>query len=76
MLKFGARTHDGIKVADLRALATERRDLLPFADPKVNPGAWKWKEDELAVEPWPVRVVPMTVREARVAFLMKFEELS
>lgn len=64
-----------VKRADLEALATERRDLLPFADPKLNPEAWKWKEDELAVRAWPEHIVPMSIPQARAAFLARFEEL-
>lgn len=64
-----------LKHADLRALATERRDLLPFADPKINPRAWEWKEDELGVTPWFEHISPMSIPEARAAFLTRFDEL-
>lgn len=65
-----------VKLADLVALATERRDLLPFADPKQAPTAWEWVEDELAVEPHPDRIVPLSPSDARTRFLARFEELT
>jgi uncharacterized protein len=76
--RFGASFYHSniVKHCDLIALATERRDLLPFADPKLNPEAWRWKEDELAVEPWPEKIVPWSIRESRERFLARFDELT
>jgi 5'-deoxynucleotidase YfbR-like HD superfamily hydrolase len=65
-----------IKNADLVALATERRDLLPHADPTQSKGALRWREDELGVLPLtkPIRVMP--VATARALFLVRFQQLT
>ena len=59
-----------VKVADITALVTERRDLCPTAFTQRP-----WVEDEAAVQPAHVRIVPMSPREAETTFLTKYEEI-
>lgn len=56
-----------IKMADLRALATERRDLM-----REPPRKWVFIEN---VAPWHEPIVPMSPDEAQTAFLARLEEL-
>lgn len=57
-----------VKTADLRSLATERRDLMPY-----HPGEW----DTLrGVEPLEQRIVPLEPKAAKRLFLETFRELS
>jgi hypothetical protein len=68
-----------VKKADLLALAWERRDLAPWCVPEINPTAWRWKMDELAVGtvgPEYPPIVPLEWQDARDAFLVRFHELN
>lgn len=56
-----------VKSADLTALATERRDLMPH-----DPIPW---DRSLERRPDPVRVVPHEPRVARAAFMSRFTDL-
>lgn len=58
---------DLIKLADLRALATERRDLM-----SAPPRSWIALEN---VAPWPLKIEPLSPDEAQFAFLVRFDEL-
>lgn len=68
----GLPTHD-VKVADLRALATERRDLL---GPEASP--WNLKVDGKPCEPWDdePRIEPQSPAEAYRKFLDRFDMLT
>lgn len=58
-----------VKQADLRMLATEKRDLMP---PDLDPtDEWKWLPEpyDLVIKPWPARI-------ARDAFLARWAELT
>jgi hypothetical protein len=57
---------DLIKLADLRALATERRDLMSEC-------SRPWAIQNVA--PWPERVEPQPPDVARAAFIARFDEL-
>lgn len=61
--------HPSVKQGDLRALATEKRDLMPKA---VDGLPWECLE---GVEPHPTRVVPLSPHEAKVLFLDRYYEL-
>lgn len=61
-----------IKRADLVALATERRDLLPSALSTVG----EWLEDELGAKPDPREIAPLEWCLARRWFLMRWEEVA
>lgn len=65
--------HAIIKQADMIALATERRDVCPAAYAKRD--EWEWIEDEDGIEPLAQKIVPMTPREARSAFLLRATSL-
>ena len=62
--------HAPIKLADLQALATERRDLL---GPEARP--WNLAVDGKEIEPWPQRIVPWDFETSKRMFLERFEEL-
>jgi hypothetical protein len=70
LARFGleAKLPTAVKVADLIALATEQRDLMPPHD------------DEWAclagIEPLPDKVVPLAARAARDLFLARYAQLS
>ncbi len=57
-----------IKRADLIALATEKRDLMPHSVER-----WAYLDDVRAL---PRRIVPMSPRQAKQAFLKEFELLN
>lgn len=56
-----------VKAADLVALATEQRDLLP------KTSTWKTLQ---GVEPHPNTITPLSPRDARTAFLDRYRELT
>lgn len=70
--RFGAATSmpRPVKVADLRMLATERRDLL---GPEALP--WNLRVDGHQVEPYDWHVRPWTIAESEQTFLSVFHEL-
>lgn len=57
-----------IKNADLVALATEKRDLMPHSVER-----WAYLDDIRAL---PDPIVPMSPREAKLAFLAEYERLA
>ena len=57
-----------IKNADLVALATEKRDLMPHSVER-----WTYLDDIRAL---PAPIVPMSPREAKLAFLDEYERLA
>ena len=67
--RFGlpARLPDCVKQADLIALITERRDLMP-----EHESAWFGGE----IAPLPERIVPLAPEQARSLFLARYAELS
>lgn len=65
---FGYMETMPVKVADVRALVTERRDLLG-GDP---PAGWGLPD----VEPFGRRIEPWSARQAKVEFLARLEELA
>jgi 5'-deoxynucleotidase YfbR-like HD superfamily hydrolase len=67
-LQVGKDVKTEIKRADLRALATERRDLI------VHRG-YRWRLDELGYEPAPDIIRPLFPEQASNLFLDRFEEL-
>lgn len=56
-----------IKAADLIALATEKRDLMPHSVER-----WSYLDDVRAL---PDTIVPMSPRDAKLAFLNEFDRL-
>lgn len=68
-LEVSAADWAAIKQADLRALATEKRDLLP------NESRYRW-QSLVGVLPDGPRIVPMAPAEARMAFMAAFERYS
>jgi hypothetical protein len=68
-LEVSAADWAAIKQADLRALATEKRDLLP------NESRYRW-QSLVGVLPDGPRIVPMDPAEARMAFMAAFERYS
>jgi uncharacterized protein len=60
-----------VKVADLEALATERRDLL---GEEARP--WNIRVDGDPVRPWGETSMPMPTQEGKRAFLRRYEELT
>ncbi len=59
-----------IKLADVIALVTERRDI---GSPDWR--SWGWKEDELGIEPCAVVIKPQSAELARELFMQRFDEL-
>lgn len=59
-----------VKLADLCALATEQRDLMPAHD-----DAWEW-ETIPGVQPSEQSIVPMSPKVAKAFFLMRFKQLT
>ena len=68
--RFGIEITDpvAIKEADLRMLATERRDLMPW-------DGERWTAEEKA-RPWPAVIFPWTSEEAADRWLRRHYELS
>lgn len=65
---FGEEAQEQVRHADLVALATEARDLMPS-------GGRDWAVLQ-GIEPWPHRIeVPLLPKEARRAFLDRFHDL-
>jgi hypothetical protein len=62
-----------IKKADVVALVTERRDLVAIGGSLRDS---RWKEDELGHSPDLRRITSLSPKEARVAFLARFDELT
>jgi uncharacterized protein len=60
-----------VKVADLEALATERRDLL---GEEARP--WNLRVDGDPVRPWAEVMTPMSTQDGKRAFLRRYEELT
>ena len=59
--------HPSVKEADLRALATEKRDLMPAVD--------EWTS-LAGIEPFPEKIVPhLTTEAAKRAFLERYEQI-
>lgn len=58
-----------VKVADERALQTERRDVMPTS-PHV------WADDERRALPFEERIAPWSYEEARFNFLRRFDALN
>lgn len=68
--RFGVdltRLHPAIKAADLVALATEKRDLMPHS---TEP--WTYIA---GIEPLPEKIVPLSPGEAKAAFLAAFAQV-
>lgn len=63
-----AKLPPSVKVADLIALATERRDLMPR-----DTSVWQCTGGE---KPLPWRIVPQPPEEARATFLARFADLT
>lgn len=61
-------TDPAIKRADLIALATEKRDLMPQSSEP-------W-EALAGISPLPARILPLSPHDAKAAFLERFRELS
>jgi hypothetical protein len=60
-----------IKLADVRMLLTERRD--------VAPREWQdhtWKQDEEGFRPYPGRIRPLSTEAARALFLDRWDEVT
>lgn len=62
-----AKLPDSVKRADLIALSTERRDLMPW-----HSSRWECTE---GLEPLPSRITPIPPAHARAIFLDRFKEL-
>ena len=67
--KFGlpCELHPDVKAADLTALSTEARDLIPNLD------LW---DNVLAIPPWPDKIVPWSPETAEQQFLRRFASLN
>jgi hypothetical protein len=63
-----AKLPASVKRADLIALATERRDLMPW-----HSSRWECTE---GMEPLPDKITPLEPLEARVLFLERYSELT
>lgn len=63
------KLHPEIKKADLIALQTERRDLMPAAPSK------EWERLK-GVEPWPEIINPWAPRSAQGEFMLRYKELT
>ncbi len=59
-----------VKEADLVALVTERRDLMPSSS---GNGEWSWLEENY--KPLPFTIVPWEHRKAKAEFIRRFDEL-
>lgn len=64
-----ATMHPSVKQGDLRALATERRDLMPEA---IDGLPWECLD---GIEPYPNRIIPLSPHKAKVLFLDRYYEL-
>ncbi|MBX5082129.1 hypothetical protein HJB56_04925 [Rhizobium lentis] len=71
LAKFGINVTDPVEIkrADLRMLATERRDLLPWAGER-------WGIDDHKVEPYAFEIIPWTQDVAAEAFLARYAFLT
>lgn len=58
--------------ADVRALATEYRDLMPKANNDDGTDRWAYLDD---VVPFPETIVPWHPRKARQLFLLRYMDL-
>lgn len=65
----------GVKLADMRALYTERCVLQPEATARALSGELSWPEDERGVEPDPEPLNPLQPVAARALFLMRAKAL-
>jgi hypothetical protein len=77
-LRFGLPTplHPSIKEADLCALVTERRDLMPDPIPGyrvIDSVAWSWTAD---IAPVPATLPAYTPPVAKAAFLARFADIT
>lgn len=65
--KFGLESKEpkDVKIADLRILATEIRDLMP--------GSSNWGE---LLEPYAFKIAPLSPKDAKQLFLNRFKELT
>lgn len=70
--RFGlpAKLPAEVKQADLIALATEQRDLMPFHADK-----WEW-ESMPGITPHPDRIEPLDSHAARIVFMLRFRQLT
>lgn len=68
VIAWDAATRLVVKVADNRALMTERRDLL-------NPSPHPWSVSEAEYPPFPGRIVAWSPRRAEAEFLSRFFDL-
>jgi uncharacterized protein len=60
---------ESVRLADKRMLLTERRDLMPHRGP--------WRVGAAGgLEPYPMRIRPMSPKAAKRMFLERFAELS
>ncbi len=60
-----------VKVADMEALETERRDLLG-----EESQSWNLRVDGKPVRPWDEVSMPMSTQDGKRAFLRRYEELT
>jgi uncharacterized protein len=67
-IEFNSDIKRIIKRADLVLLATEQRDLMPPCDER-------W-ESLLGIEPLAQRITPMAPPHARLAFMLRYKELT
>lgn len=61
--------HPSVKQGDLKALATEKRDLMPDA---VDLLSWECIE---GIEPHPEKIIPLSSEDAKNLFLARYYEL-
>lgn len=61
--------HPSVKQADLKALATEKRDLMPDA---IDGLPWDCIE---GIEPHPEKIIPLSPEDAKNLFLARYYEL-
>lgn len=64
---LGAKKPPSVKIADMRMLATERRDL-------INHDGTEWL-CLAGVDPYDFRITPMAPKDAERLFLLRFKEL-
>ena len=69
-LSYTTKSKDNVKQADVIALATEKRDLLPA---NTDSDAWSWIND---VPTHPLPIHPINSRLSRIRFLQRFYELT
>lgn len=61
--------HPSVKQGDLRAIATERRDLMPEA---IDGLPWECLD---GIEPYPEKIIPLSPEDAKKLFLARYYEL-